>query len=356
MDAFFSSPDLLIYKSFLAARLGKGSTILHGLTLQDPVRDFARATASGLASAPRRLECRFLYDAEGSALFDLITRQPEYYLTRTETSLLAAHSAGIRRIVGPATLVELGSGNSSKTDLLLSAWLAQSSQVCYVPVDVSESALIGACNTIASKHGEVKVIGVHCDFQQAFPLISQLSPVLVLFLGSTIGNLEPDEMSRFLLTLSSTLQAGDFFLVGVDLAKAPALLEAAYNDAAGVTARFTRNLFARMNRELGCAIDTEAIEHVARYDREREQIEIFARFTREQTLSLAPLGSQLTVPGGELVQTEISRKFRLENFLPYLEQFGLATEKVFVDERRWFALILLRRTPRYLSALRRRKP
>ena len=353
MDAFFASPDLLIYRNFREACFGKGSTVLRGLTGIDPVQDFARSTAAGLACTPPRLECRFLYDAQGSILFEQITQQPEYYLTRTESSILAAHADRVRQLAGPATLVELGSGNSEKTDHLLRAWLERTPHVCYVPVDVSESALLGAGSAIAARHDRVKVVGVNCDFQQALPLIARLSPALVLLLGSTIGNFAPAEMSRFIAAISSSMQAGDFFLLGVDLVKPACILEAAYNDAAGVTASFTRNIFARMNRELGCSIDTDSIEHVAKYNGVKEQVEISARFTREQTLFLAPLDRRFTMAQGEQVQIEISRKFRLERLIPYLKEFGFTAEEVFTDELQWFALLLLRRLPRYLAANRR---
>lgn len=345
MDGFIAAPEPGICRKFREACFGTGSTILRGVSAAESALDFARSIASGLMSDPRRLECRFLYDSYGSVLFDRITQQPEYYLTRTETSILSANASRIREVTGPVTLVELGSGNSAKTDHLLRAWLHHAPGVCYVPVDVSESALTGACGTIAANYPQVRVIGVNCDYQEAFPLLSQLSPALLMLLGSSIGNFAPAEMSRFFGTVATSLQARDFFLVGIDLVKDPALLEAAYNDAAGVTASFTRNLFARMNRELGCDIDTDAIEHVARYNAAKEQIEIFARFTKEQTLFLAPLGRKFTLAQGEMVQTEISRKFRVERFVPYLEEFGFATEAVFRDERGWFALILMRRRP-----------
>jgi L-histidine N-alpha-methyltransferase len=353
MDAFFASPELQICRSFREACFGAGSTILRGMTGPDPVQEFARAAAQGLGSQPRTLESRFLYDSQGSALFELITKQPEYYLTRTETAILAGNSSRIREMTGPVMLVELGSGSSHKIDHLLRAWLERSPSVCYVPVDVSESALVGASRKITSKYRTVKVIGVNCDFQQALPLVSQLSPVMVMLLGSTIGNFAPARMSGFLQAMACSLASGDFLLLGLDLVKPRPVLEAAYNDAAGVSAEFTRNVFARMNRELGCAIDLKAIEHLARYDEAKEQIEIFARFTRRQTLSLAPLGMELTIGPGELVQTEISRKFRLELFVPYLERFGFVAEELFVDERQWFALVLLRRTAKYRRAARR---
>ncbi|HJV65475.1 MAG TPA: L-histidine N(alpha)-methyltransferase [Geomonas sp.] len=347
MESFFASPEMQICRRFREACAGTGSTIIHRPPGVDPAYQFASSAASGLLSAPRHLEARFLYDAEGSLLFERITQQPEYYLTRTETSILAAHASGIRAITGPVSLVELGSGSSLKTDLLMHAWLEQAPNACYVPVDVSDGALADACDRITARFPQVRVIGVNSEYQDAFPLLPLLSPSLVLFLGSSIGNFTVPEMSRFLAALASSLQPADFFLVGVDLVKDQKLLEDAYNDAAGATANFTRNLFARMNRELGSSVDTQAIEHLARYEAGREQIESFAYFASQQTLFFAPIDRHFVIPQGEMVQVEISRKFRLEQFLPYLERFGFITQQVFVDERRWFALVLLRRAPRY---------
>jgi L-histidine Nalpha-methyltransferase len=350
MDAFYASPEMQISRRFHEACWnGTGSTILKTKLQADPVHDFACSIASGLLSAPRRLESRFLYDSEGSALFDKITLQPEYYLTRIEASILAANAGAIREITGPVALAELGSGNSAKTDLLLRAWLDRLPTACYVPVDVSESALAGACSAIAERYPKVRVIGLNCEYQDAFPVFSELSPALVLFLGSSIGNFNPAESARFLTTMASSMTAGDFFLLGVDLVKDVKIIEAAYNDAAGVTAQFSRNVFARMNRELGSSIDLGAIEHVAQYNPEHEQVETYAYFNSQQSLFLAPLDRHLTIPQGEMVQVEISRKFRLERLLPYVEEFGFATEEVFTDDNKWFALILLRRRPRYLS-------
>ena len=346
MDSFFASPKMLICRRFRDALVSTGSAIIGQPPGRDPAYEFACSTASGLLSAPRRLESRFLYDSEGSALFDRITQLPEYYLTRSETSILAANSARIREITGPVNLVELGSGSAFKTDLLLHAWVACADGSCYVPVDVSESALAAACGRITAKFPRVRVIGVNSEYQDAFPLFPQLSPTMVLFLGSSIGNFSRAEMSRFVSTMSAALQPGDFFLVGIDLVKEVRLLEAAYNDAAGVTAKFTRNLFARMNRELGSSLDTRAIEHVARYQSAREQIETFAYFRRQQSLYLAPIDRRIILPQGESVQVEISRKFRLEQFVPYLEGFGFDAERIFTDERGWFALVLLRRMHR----------
>lgn len=347
MDAFLASPEAQICRNLREACRGRGPRIVRTPAGPDPLQDFARSCARGLTSRPRQLESRFLYDAAGSALFEQITLQPEYYLTRTEASILAACAPRIRELTGPVTIVEFGSGNSSKTDHLLRAWLERGERVCYLPVDVSLSALKGACSSIGARFPAARVVAVNCDYGEALPLLSQLSPVMVAFLGSSIGNFTPQQMARFTATLAGALRPGDFFLLGMDLVKDTAQVEAAYNDRAGVTARFTRNIFARMNRELGCAIDLDAVEHCASYSAEREQVEISARFTRQQTFLVDPPGRLVTIAKGESVQTEICRKFRLEQVVPQLELSGFATEEVFADPRRWFALLLLRRLPLY---------
>lgn len=347
MDLFFSSPEAQICRRLNEAGSESGPRIVCSAGGGDPVLEFGRSSAKGLLTLPRRLESRFLYDAAGSVLFDRITLQPEYYLTRCESSILAAHAAAIREMTGPVNIVELGSGNATKTDHLLRAWLARGERVGYYPVDLSASALYAACNTIRTRHPRVRVVGLNCDYREAFAALTQLSPVMVTFLGSSIGNFTRDETSLFCSALAASLRPGDFFLLGLDLVKRGSILEAAYNDRAGVTASFTRNIFARMNRELGTSIEVDDVEHVARYMEDREQVEIFARFRKGQKFTLNPPGRQVTINAGEEVQTEISRKFRLEQVIPDLVRTGFSAEAVFTDRRRWFALLLLRRVPLY---------
>lgn len=354
MDMFFASPEAQICRDLSEACRSVGSRIVPALWGPDPVRLFGDSAARGLTSLPRRLESRFLYDAAGSALFERITLQPEYYLTRTETSILAEHAAAIRKIVGPAAILELGSGSCAKTDHLLRAWLDEGKHAWYLPVDVSMSSLVGTCNRIAARHPRVRVTALNCEYRDAFPVLSQLSPVLVAFLGSSIGNLTRRQTDSLVTSLAAFMRPGDFFLLGVDLVKHCSLLEAAYNDRAGVTAQFTKNVFARMNRELGSCIDLGAIRHTARFNAKKEQIEISACFSREQTFRLTPPGVEVTIGKGEEVQTEISRKYRLEEVINDLEHCGFAMEQVFSDERRWFALLLLRRVPFYSGGNRRR--
>jgi L-histidine N-alpha-methyltransferase len=309
----------------------------------DPILDFAQAVAAGLAAPRKSVPCRYLYDARGSALFEAICAQPEYYLTRTEASILRRHVATIAATTGPVHLVELGSGTSVKTQHLLRGYLEQGVAPRYVSVDVSVAALAMAEASLTEAFPQVEMTPIEATYEQAFPMLRELSPAMLIFLGSTIGNFDDPAATAFWQQAADHLRPGDYFLLGVDLVKDSALLEAAYNDAAGVTASFTRNLFARMNRELDAGIDLAAVEHVAGYNGEASQIEIAARFVHRQTIDIAPLGESYEIAAGEEIRTEVSRKFRVAELTPRLASFGLETVNVFTDERRWFALLLLQR-------------
>jgi L-histidine N-alpha-methyltransferase len=305
--------------------------------------EFARAAAAGLTDTPRWLPCQYLYDTAGSQLFEEITRQPEYYQTRTEAAILASAAQEIRAQTGDVTLIELGSGSSEKTDHLLKAYAVGDEVVRYVPVDVSRAAIRQAENRLATEHPDVEVSGLIGRYEESFPLFRKHSPAMVVFLGSTIGNFNHEESLHFWRSVGTHLEKGDHFLLGVDLVKDPAVLEAAYNDAAGVTAAFTKNLFVRMNRELGAGIDVDQLEHVARYNDKWQQVEMFARFRTAQPVRIDPLDATIEIGAGEQVMVEISRKFVLEKLATYLSVFGFELEDVFTDERDWFALLLLKR-------------
>jgi L-histidine N-alpha-methyltransferase len=308
------------------------------------VAAFARDVAIGLTDTPRWLSCQYLYDARGSELFEQITRLPEYYPTRTEAGILRSAAAGIAGLTGEVTMIELGSGNSEKAGHLLSAYTGAYGAARYVPVDVSEAAIQHARERLAEDHPNVRVSPVIGTYEESFPLFRAYSPSMVMFLGSTIGNFNHGESHRFWRSMAGNLASGDHFLLGVDLVKDRAVLEAAYNDSAGVTAEFTRNLFVRMNRELDAGIDVSEVEHVARYNDEWQRIEIFAHFHSKQTIRIAPLDTELVIEAGERVMIEISRKFVIDHLTTYLSVFGFEVRQVFTDERQWFAVLLLRRT------------
>jgi gamma-glutamyl hercynylcysteine S-oxide synthase len=316
--------------------------------LEEPTDTFAQSVVRGLSDRPRWLHCRYLYDAQGSEIFERICQQPEYYQTRTEAALLAQNAAEIRRIAGCPTLVELGSGSSVKTRHLLSAWTAGRADARYVPVDISLSMLAQSCRELAESYPMLAIRGVAASYERAFPKLRDLSPLVLLFLGSTIGNLNPQEMSDFFDRVSAGLSPGDHFLLGIDLVKDIRTLEAAYNDAAGWSAAFTKNLFARMNRELGTRLDLSAIEHVAYYDGQLDRIAIFARFVREAVIELPDLGRRFRIAPGEMVLTEISRKFQVDEMAAHAARFGFETARVFMDPTKAFAVLLLRMKDRRL--------
>lgn len=306
-------------------------------------REFATAVMIGLSDHPRWLPCRFLYDERGSRLFESICETPEYYLTRTESGILAASAASISDLTGPVSVVELGSGSSAKTGHLLAAYASGTRPVRYVPVDVSESALRAGAATLSAANPPVRITAIHGTYDAAFPLLGELSPAMLVFLGSTVGNLNQTEATLFWSNVATHLAPGDFVLLGVDLVKDPRLIDAAYNDAAGHSAAFTRNIFHRMNRELGAGLDLGQIDHFANYNAEWQRVEIIARFTAEQVVHLEPLGKSVLVRAGERVMTEISRKFVLDELEQYLAAFGFELRRVFTDERRWFAVLLLQK-------------
>ncbi len=309
-------------------------------------RRFAHDVADGLQAVPPQLNCLYLYDSVGSDLFEAICRQPEYYQTRTEGAILRRHARDIADITGPVVLVELGSGLSVKTDHLLAAYARGGTTVDYLPIDVSRSALERAAGAIVGKHPTVSVTGIAGTYEAAFPLLGRFSPLMVVFLGSTIGNLTDAQADRFWQRVAESLVPGDFFLLGIDLVKDERVLNAAYNDAAGVTADFTRNIFARCNRELGAALDLARIEHVARYNSDRQRVEITNRFRRTQSVRLEPIDETVVVAEGTSVLIEISRKFLVADVAADLARHGLAVRQVYTDERDWFAVLLLERSSR----------
>jgi L-histidine N-alpha-methyltransferase len=276
-------------------------------------------------------------------LFEAITAQPEYYPTRTEASILEQYASDMPALTGPVSLIELGSGSSVKTDHVMRAY-QDVQDVAYVPVDVSRAAINQAADRLEREFPHVHVNGVVGTYEDAFPLIQDHSPAMVLFLGSTLGNFNQTESLMFWRRVARGLQPGDFFLLGVDLVKDPAVLEAAYNDAAGVTARFTTNLFARINRELGAGLDLEALEHVARYNESWQRMEMSTRFHHDQVFHVDPLPVDIEIRAGEQVMIEISRKFQLPNLQTFLACHGLETVASFTDEREWFGELLLRKT------------
>ena len=304
---------------------------------------FAHSVARGLSDHPRWLHCRYLYDETGSALFGQITEQPEYYLTRAETEILARQSDAIRAAAGDIPLVELGAGMAVKTRHLLAAWTRAGQPVEYVPIDIDASVLTAAAERLAGEFPGLAITGLATSYERGLDLIEGQSPLCLVFLGSTIGNFNPRETDGFLARLARCLSPEDRLLLGVDLVKSADELESAYNDAAGVSQAFTRNLFHRMNRELGTDVPVDSIDHVAYWNDRLERIEIYARFRRTVWIELPSIRRRFRVAAGEMILTEISRKYRLESVESDFARFGFGLERSFLDEAQRFGLLLFRR-------------
>jgi L-histidine Nalpha-methyltransferase len=298
---------------------------------------------TGLTSTPKSLPPKWFYDAQGSALFDKITELQEYYPTRAEREILYATAARIAASTRAQTLVELGSGSSDKTRLLLDALRAPGTLRCYVPVDVSEPALEAAGKALSAEYPGLDVRAVVSDFEEhlGFPADGEApAPRLVAFLGSTIGNLEPEQRAAFLARVRGRLRPGDFFLLGTDLVKDPATLVAAYDDASGVTADFNKNVLAVLNAELGADFDLDAFEHVAVWDPDAEWVEMRLRSSLAQTVRLPAIGLTVGFAEGEEMRTEVSAKFRREGVAAELATAGFALREWWTDAAAQFGLSL----------------
>jgi L-histidine N-alpha-methyltransferase len=295
---------------------------------------------AGLTATPKTLPPRWFYDERGSELFDEITRLPEYYPTRTERALLAAHAGDIAVASGADTLVELGSGTSEKTRLLLGSLAAAGTLGRFVPVDVDPSVLRAAGTVITAEHPDIAVDAVVADFTTHLDELPRGGRRLVAFLGSTIGNLEPGPRADFLSSLAGTLEPGDSFLLGTDLVKDPDRLVRAYDDSAGVTAAFNRNVLAVLDRELDADFDLAAFEHVALWDDEQEWIEMRLRSRRAQVVHLGALDLDVAFDAGEELRTEVSAKFRPAGVERELAAAGLQLTHWWSDPAGDFALSL----------------
>jgi L-histidine Nalpha-methyltransferase len=308
----------------------------------DAERSLHRDALLGLTSNPKVLAPKWFYDSRGSELFEQITRLPEYYPTRAERSILDAHAGDIARHTGARTLVELGSGSSEKTRLLLDALREAGTLRQYVPLDVSETALREAVSAIHADYPSLAIHGVVADFTQHLDRIPGQSPRVIAFLGGTIGNFLPNERSVFLSELHDTLQAGDWLLLGTDLVKDPGVLVPAYDDAAGVTADFNRNILAVLNRELGADFDLDNFEHVAFWDPENEWIEMRLRATKQASITIWELALDVVLQAGEEIRTEISAKFRRDGVERELAKAGFDMDSWWTDPEGRFALTLAR--------------
>ena len=293
---------------------------------------------AGLTASPKALPCHLLYDQEGSRLFEAITELPEYYLTRTELAILEKYAADIAAAAGGArTVAELGAGTATKTRTILDAVAPE----LYVPIDVSASALEVASAQLARPGLTVRpLVG---RYQDHLPRLRELpAPRLLLFIGSSIGNYDPPAAVELLAASRRCLAPGDSLLLGADLRKSEDVLMPAYNDAAGVTARFTRNLLVRLNRELGARFDLDGFRHLAIWNPERSRMEIYLESLRDQEVAIPALGLLVRFGRGERIHTENSYKLPLAAQLRLLRDAGFTPSALWRDAREHYAVHLAR--------------
>ncbi|PXX13301.1 L-histidine N(alpha)-methyltransferase [Mycolicibacterium moriokaense] len=310
------------------------------LAADSAARALRRDVRDGLAQTPKSLPPKWFYDSVGSDLFDQITRLPEYYPTRTEAQILRTRSAEIALASGADTLVELGSGTSEKTRMLLDALRDSGSLRRFVPFDVDAGVLNAAGAAIQREYPGIEIDAVCGDFEEHLDEIPRAGRRLVAFLGSTIGNLTPGPRAVFLSALSDTLQPGDSLLLGTDLVKDVGRLVRAYDDGAGVTAKFNRNVLAVVNRELDADFDLDAYEHVARWNAEEERIEMWLRATSAQRVHIAALDLAVEFAADEQMLTEVSCKFRPDGVAAELAAAGLQRTHWWTDPAGDFGLSL----------------
>jgi L-histidine Nalpha-methyltransferase len=302
---------------------------------------FSSDIRRGLSSSEKFIPCIYFYDKAGSELFEEITRLPEYYLTRTETKILEQYADEIAGLFPANTsLVELGSGSSIKTQILIEAFLAKQDTLEYIPIDVSENILEESAETLDRKYPRLKVTPVKARYKEGIDLIEdrQHNPKLILWLGSSIGNFGKPEAIDFFKHLCSQLPSWDRLLVGIDMIKDRSILELAYNDSAGVTARFNLNLLTRVNRELGGNFCIDGFRHHAEFNEQKGCIEISIQSCRKQTVHISSLGLDVQFKKGEWIHTEDSHKYSLAEISLLARRAGLQLKNQWFDQKQWFSL------------------
>ncbi|MEA2154732.1 MAG: L-histidine Nalpha-methyltransferase [Solirubrobacteraceae bacterium] len=327
----------------LVQPITEGTVEVHSYLGAGDERALADDVLDGLTRPLKELPPKHLYDARGSELFEAICELPEYYPTRTERLILESNADDIVARTGAVELVELGSGSATKTRVLLDAMAAAGTLRRYVPVDVSATTVHAVAELFAEEYEGLSVYGVVGDFERHLEHLPEpVGPRLVPFLGGTIGNFPPGSRRRFLRGLGKVLGPGGHLLLGTDLVKDPRVIEAAYDDSAGVTAQFNLNVLHVLNRELGANFDVCAFEHVAFYDREREWIEMRLRATAPQRVRVEALDLDIAFAAREELRTEISAKFTLDGLRADLAAAGLELVELYTDPDGLFAVSLAR--------------
>jgi len=323
--------------------MSKSFTIEVHTDKEDSLDSLREDVLTGLTSQPKELPPKWFYDKHGSDLFERITRLDEYYPTRREREILETRSQEIAALSQAESLVELGSGTAKKTHLLLNALEKTGQLQEFIPFDVSEKTLRESAALLNQHYPSISVHGVVGDFQHHLPFLPQSqnnSPRLIVFLGGTIGNFKPKERIAFLNQVASGMKPKDTFLLGTDLLKNKARLEAAYNDKENITAAFNKNILRVVNRELQADFAVEAFDHLARFDQKNSWIEMLLRSTRHQTVHIGALGIEVEFAANEEMRTEVSTKFTQETVKNELDETGLKLSEWWTDPADDFALSL----------------
>lgn len=297
----------------------------------------------GFTALQRRIPCKYFYDARGSELFDEICRLPEYYPTRTELSILRSIAPSIMSDFTGGDLVELGSGDTTKIRTLLDTAESHNRDMMrYIPVDISQSAIARACDDLLSLYPELQVLGIVADFTYQLDAIPIERPSIVCFLGGTIGNMEPDESMSFFREIAGTLKPDDRVMVGFDMVKERSILETAYNDSRGVTARFNKNVLRVLNNELEADFDERDYDHLAFFNDAESRIEMHLVANRDVRVNIKSIGLEIEMEKGETIHTENSRKFTRANVEDMANQAGLCIQDWYSDLSEWFSLVSMR--------------
>ena len=304
--------------------------------------DDGQEVIQGLTKQQKTLPARYFYDAKGSQLFEQICELPEYYPTRTEASILAKYAREIAQKTGHCELVELGSGSSTKTRLLLDAYHNHKYPTHYIPIDISSSILKESTKKLLQDYPSLKIRGQVGTYTQALNnLPSSIFPhKMIFFLGSSLGNFTPQQCDRFFTQIAEVLNPGDYFLLGIDRQKPIDILESAYNDSQGVTAAFNLNMLSHLNWRFDGNFNLDLFEHQAIYNSSEHQIEMHLYCQENHAVYLEKLDLTVNFVGGETIRTEISRKFNLQHITNYLGKIGLNLIKSWSDDRSWFSIIL----------------
>lgn len=299
----------------------------------------------GLTQTPKTLPPRYFYDDRGSELFEEICELPEYYPTRTEAAILQQYASEIAQLTGACELVELGSGSSTKTRLLLDAYEGLGYPLRYLPIDVSAGILESSAEQLLFDYPLLQVQGLVSTYELALQHLTptQLPSRMIFFLGSTLGNLNSQECEIFFSQIKAALEVGEYFLLGIDLQKPKHLLEAAYNDSQGVTAEFNLNMLKHLNKHFQGNFDTNLFEHWAFYNEQLHQIEMHLRSLKTHSVRLESLDLTVDFQASETIMTEISRKFNLELMKQELQAKNLKPIQAWTDQKQWFGLILCQR-------------